>query len=163
MVIGVHSTCWEETMPNNEKCSFPAINVLEETLKCQESNKVVYQGRIIGTKRTTPGIIIDYINKWILLSNDDSIAITIEDDDNTYTLSVDKTCPPYLASPLDSNCTPEVNNVNTTLDVLSLMAIVAMSAVMTMLIVAHFINALKHTEINSINYACNYNYKLNKY
>ena len=148
MVIGIHSTCWEETALNSEKCNFPVINVMEETLKCQQSNKVVYQGRIIGTRNTSPGVILNYINKWVLFSNDDSGNISIEDDGNSYVLRVDKTCPSYLPSPTDSNCIPELNNTITTSDVLSLIAIIMMIIVMIMLTVTHFINALKHNEIN---------------
>ena len=161
MVIGVHHTCWEETTANNEKCNFPASNVLEETLKCQQSNSVVYQGRIIGTSKTTPGVILDYIKKWILFFSD---GITINDDDNTYVLKVDNTCPPYLASPLDpNNCTSELNGTSAVSDVLSLMPIAAIIILMIVLTVGHFMNALKRNEISSINHTCNYNYKLNKY
>ena len=158
MVIGIHDTCWEETL-NNEKCNFPATNVLEETLKCQKSNKLIYQGRIIGTRNTSPGVILDYINKWIMSSTDDSSTISIKDGDTTYVLRVDKTCPSYLPSPKDSNCTPDLNNTITTSDVLSLMAIILMIIVMIMLTMAHFISALKYNEKYS---TCNHNYKLNK-
>ena len=147
-------------MANNEECNFPASNVVEETLKCQQSNKLVYQGRLIGTTRAAPRAILDYINKWILFSSD---AVSIKDDDNTYVLEVDKTCPPYLASSLDPNCTPELNSITMSSDVLSSMAIVGMIILLIILTVGHFMNALKHNEINSINHTCNYNYKLNKY
>ena len=157
MVIGIHSTCWEEAL-NNEKCNFPATNVLEETLKCQQSNKVIYQGRIIGTRNASPGVILDYIKKWILFSTDD-FAISIKDDDNVYNLRVDKTCPSYLPSPKDSNCTPDLNNTITTSDVMSLMAIILVILLIIMLTVTHFIKALKYNEIHSI---YNHNYKLNK-
>lgn len=157
MVIGIHSTCWEETL-NNEKCNFPVTNVLEETLKCQQSNKLIYQGRIIGTRNTSPGVILDYINKWIMSSTGDSSTISIKDGDTTYVLRVDNTCPSYLPSPKDSNCTPDLNNTISTSDVLSLMAIILMIILMIMLTVAHFINALKYNE----KYSCNYNYKMNK-
>ena len=160
MVIGIHNTCWEQTAAINEECNFPASNVVEETLKCQQSNKLVYQGRLVGTRRAGLRTIIDYINKWILFSSD---AISIRDDDNTYVLEVDKTCPPYLTSPLDPNCTPELNSITMSTDVLSSMAIVAMIILMIVLTVGHFMNALKHNEISSINHTYNYNYKLNKY
>ena len=162
MVIGIHSTCWEEAVLNSEKCNFPATNVLEETLKCQQSNKAIYQGRIIGTRDASPGVILDYINNWISFSNDDSITISVKDGEDTYSLKVDKTCPSYLPSPKDPNCTPDLNNIITTQDLMSLMAIVLMIILMTTLTVAHFIIALKHNEINSTNQTCNYKYKLNK-
>ena len=148
MIIGIHDTCWEETILNDKKCNFPVINVLEESLKCQQSNKVVYHGRITGTSSASPGVILDYINKWVLLSDDDSDAVSIKDGDNIYILRVDKTCPSYLASPSDSNCTPERdNNILTTSDVLSLIAIILIIIVMIMLTLAHFIKALKHNKI----------------
>ena len=148
MIIGIHDTCWEETILNAKKCNFPVINVLEESLKCQQSNKVVYHGRITGTRSASPGVILDYINKWVLLSDDDSDAVSIKDGDNIYILRVDKTCPSYLASPSDSNCTPERdNNILTTSDVLSLIAIILIIIVMIMLTLAHFIKALKHNKI----------------
>ena len=157
MVIGIHDACWEET--NNEKCNFPATNVLEETLKCQDSDKLIYQGRIVGTKNTSPGVILDYINKWIMSSTGDSSAISIKDGDTIYVFRVDKTCPSYLPSPKDPNCTPDLNNTITTSDLLSLMAIILMIILMIMLTVAHFISALKYNEKYP---TCNYNYKLNK-
>ena len=158
MIIGIHDTCWEETILNSRKCNFPVINVLEESLKCQQSNKVVYHGRITGTRNASPGVIFGYIYKWALLSYDDSSAVSIKDDDNTYILRVDKTCPSYLASPSDSNCTPERdNNILTTSDVLSLIAIILIIIVMIMLTLTHFINALKH---NKIYQPYNYNYNV---
>lgn len=157
MVIGIHSSCWEQTI-NSENCNFPVINVLEETLKCQQSNKVVYQGRIIGTGRASPGVILDYINKWILFSNDDSITIYIDDDDGgAYPVKVDKTCPPYLASPVDPNCIPKLHNAaRTTSDVLSLMVIIVIIALLAILTVRHFFNVCKYNKTN------HYTYKFNK-
>jgi len=152
MVIGIHDVCWEET---NEKCNFPAINVVEENLKCDKSNKIIYQGRIIGTRNASPQVILDYINKWILFSSYDSNTISIQDDDNVYALRVDETCSPHLASPLDSNCTPELNMINVS-DALTFIAIVLMIILMTILTMAHFINALKQNEINSINHRYKY-------
>lgn len=143
MVMGVYTGCWEETF-DNEKCNFPVVNVMEDSLKCELSNKVVYQGRIIGTKTTSPGVILDYITKWILSSGDDSsTTIPIEDDENIYVVEVDKSCPPYLASPSDSNCTPELSVSNTSDILPPLMAIIMMIMMMTVLIVAHFTNILR--------------------
>lgn len=160
MVIGIHNVCWKKTILNNERCNFPAINVLEESLRCQQSNKVVYQGRIIGTRHANPAVILDYINNWIMFPNDDSTTFSIEDDENIYTLRVDKTCPPYLASPSDSNCIPELTY--TMADVLPLMASGVMIIVMVILTVAHFINMLKQNKTNFVSHTCNYHYKLNK-
>jgi len=131
-------------MGTTEKCHFPIVNMVEEDMKCVQSDKVVYQARIIGTKSFGPGIILNYIDKWLSSSNNQAISI-YEDRMAVYDMNIDKTCPVYLASPKDPSCMPQVDIIDIT-NVVLIIAIVILMSSMTVLLVqtlAYVIKSLK--------------------
>ena len=163
IVIGIYTTCWEEdTTGDTDKCHFPIVNMVEEDMRCDQSDKVVYQGRIIGTKSFSPGAIIDYINKWVSSSNSQTISVD-EDRANVYNMGIDKTCPVYLASPTDPSCTPQVDVINIANVILIIVIVILMSSMIILLvqILAYVIKSLKIIRTKIVYDNCKN--KLNKY
>jgi len=142
--MGIYTTCWEEEDMmggDTEKCHFPIVNMVEEDMRCVQSDKVVYQARIIGTKSFGPGIILNIIDKWLASSESQAISV-YEDRTAIYDMDIDKTCPVYLASPNDPSCMPQVDVIDITNVVLIIVIVIVMSS-MTILVVQTLVYVIK--------------------
>ena len=138
----MYTTCCEDKTGNTDKCYLPIVNMVDEDMTCDQSDKVVYRARIIGTRSLSPGKILEYIDKWVS-SSDSQISVYEGRTNDAYNMDIDKACPVYLPSPTDPHCIPPQAHVIDINNVMLLIVIVIMMSSMTIVLLVYVINLIR--------------------